>query len=101
MHNEDFQPDYLNIKLKQIFKDIDKTGFFTNKPINKIGFVFKNVKYLIWANERIKQIKGMGNIQYNRIETFYPVQEQLDLDLLNNEFELKIVNSDLSVYIPK
>lgn len=100
-HNDDFQPDYLNVKLKQIFEDIDKTGFFTNKPINKIGFIFKNVKYLIWVNERTKQVKGKGNIQYNRIETFYPVQEQQDLDLLNNVFELKTVNDDLRVYIPK
>lgn len=100
-HNEDFEPKYLNKQLGEIFKDIDNSGLFQEKSINNIAFKYKNVDYQIWINEREKQIKGRGNVKFNRLETFYTITDESELLKLNADFDLKKVNDELSVYIEK
>lgn len=100
-HNEDFEPKYLNKQLGDIFKTIDESGKFRDCSINKIAFKFKNVDYQIWINEREKQVKGKGNVKFNRLETFYPITEKTELLKLNSDFDFSKINDDLGVYIKK
>ena len=100
-HNEDFEPRYLNKQLGVIFNQIDESGIYQGQSINKIAFKYKNVDYQIWINERDKQIKGKGNVKYNRLETFYPITDTSELSKLNSDFALTKINDDLSVYIKK
>lgn len=98
-HNKDFEAKYFNKQLGKIFKKIDESGFYIGKSIESILFKYKNVNYQVWVKERIKQIKGKGNVKFNRLETFYPVKEPKELSKINSEYELKKINDDLSVYI--
>ena len=100
-HIEDIEPRYLNKQLKSIFDDIDNSKLLVDKPINKVAFRYKNIDYQIWINERTKSLKGLGNVKYNRLETFYPVKEQGDIDDLNENYKFEHVNVDLQVYVKK
>jgi len=100
-HIEDFDPKYLNKQLKFIFDEIDNSGFLQGKMINKIAFRYEGVDYLIWVNKRKKQVKGKGNIEFNRLETFYPVVELKDINDLNSNYELKGIKENLSIYVKK
>jgi len=100
-HNEDFEPQYLNKQLGEIFKTIEGSGKFRDCSINKIAFKFKGIDYQIWINEREKQMKGKGNVKFNRLETFYPITEMAELLKLSTDFEFSKINDDLGVYIEK
>ncbi|GAF05967.1 hypothetical protein [Saccharicrinis fermentans] len=98
-HIEDFEPKYLNKQIGQIFNDIDNSGLFDGQPIDKIAFRYKGIDYLIWTKKKVKHVKGKGEVEYNRLETFYPVERQIDLQELNDNYSLQEVSAELSVYV--
>ncbi|KGL58373.1 hypothetical protein [Polaribacter sp. Hel1_85] len=100
-HNEDFEPKYLNKRLRDIFIEIENSGLYSGDSIRKITFKFNNVDYQIWANERTKQVKNNGNIKFNRLETFYPLTDLEELNKLKNDYELLEINEELSIYLKK
>lgn len=100
-HIEDIEPRYLNKQLKNIFDDIDSSNLLNGKPLNKIAFQYKNIDYMIWINERTKQILGQGNTKFNRLETFYPVVDKVDIEDLKENYTLEIINEELKVYVRK
>lgn len=100
-HNEDFKPRILSIQLKEILKDIDSSKLLQGKPIDKIGFQQNGTDYLIWTNEKVKSVKGQGNVEYRRLDTFYPVSDEAEKNKLIATCELKRISNTLSVYVPK
>lgn len=100
-HVGDFTPRYLNKQLKEVFQDIDDSGLLRGKTIDKIAFKYKNIDYVIYINERTKQVKGEGNVSFNRLETCFPVTHQDEKAELNNNFNLEPINDDLSIYVKK
>jgi len=98
-HIEDFEPKLLNKQLKEIFNIIDESEVYNDEPINKIAFRYKKVDYLIYVNQRTKQISGRGNVIYNRLETFFPVEKQEEKNDLSQNYILERINEDLSVYL--
>ena len=98
-HNEVFIPNQLNLQLKSIFEIIDNSKIYTSQPINKIAFKYKNVDYLIWVNERTKQLTGVGNVIYNRLESFYPIEKIKDKNDLRDNYTLSQINDEISVYL--
>ncbi|AUC15427.1 hypothetical protein BTO06_09870 [Tenacibaculum sp. SZ-18] len=100
-HNEDFEPKLLSKKLKDIFNEIDNSGIYAGESINKISFQYNGTDYQIWVNKRIKQIKGKGNVEFNRLETFYPLKDQQELTKLSTNYDLHKINDDLYVYKKK
>ncbi|HMV89119.1 MAG TPA: hypothetical protein PK325_04570 [Cyclobacteriaceae bacterium] len=100
-HIPDFSPDEIVGRLKEIFKRIDESTKFVGQPIHEVNFRFKGVIYRIWINDRIKSVKGKGNVVFNRLETFFPLAEKTELeDLKNNFIELEI-DPELSVFTTK
>lgn len=100
-HKEDIDPSFLNIQLKEIIEKIDETKFLDGKEINSVYFKYKGTIYVIWINKRIKQIAGQGNVSYNRLETFYPVGNQVDIESLRIEYTYHQINDDIGVYVKK
>jgi hypothetical protein len=72
---------------------------YANQPIQKIAFKFQNKDYLIWTNEQTKQVAGIGNINYIRLETFYPIENRVDIQDLNTNYTLVQINEEISVYL--
>jgi hypothetical protein len=100
-HGFDIKPRILPTQLKEILHEIDESTLLRGKPIDKIGFEYKGISYLIWTAERTKSVKGLGNINYRRIETFYPVTDSAEKAKLTQGFTLHEITPKLSVYVPK
>lgn len=100
-HNEDFMPRILSIQLKEILKIIDASKILNGKPIDKIGFQMKGIDYLLWSSEETKSLKGQGNIKYRRLNTFYPVTDDVEIEKIKTENVLKKISDEISVYVPK
>lgn len=100
-HIKDVVPKYFNKTLKDIFIRIEQSGLYKGQSIENINFQYKGKNYAVWTHKRYKQRQGVGNVEYYRLETFYPIENTKVLDLLNNEYEIKNVDAELSVYIKK
>jgi len=98
-HNEDFIPRQLNIQLKSIIETINNSGVYAGQPIEKIAFKYQNKDYLIWTNEQTKQITDIGNVNYIRLETFYPIESRVDIQDINTNYTLTEINEEISVYL--
>jgi len=100
-HIPDFSPDEIVLQLKGIFGEIEASGRFKGQSIHEVNFRFKGNLYRIWINERIKSIKGKGNVKFNRLETFFPVGDpEMLQDLADNFIEERLTN-DLNIFIRK
>lgn len=98
-HNQDFNPRLLNLQLKPIFDKIDQSGKYNGESLHKIAFRYLNVDYLIWTDVRTKQVRGKGNIPYRRLNTFYPVEDPGALQDLSKNYDLQIIDQELSVSV--
>jgi|GEM_PF-446236 len=100
-HNEDFKPRILSVQLKEILRDIDSSKLLQGKSIDKIGFQQNGIDYLIWTGEKVKSLKGQGNVNYRRLNTFYPVSDEAEKNILIATCDLQKISVTLSVYVPK
>lgn len=100
-HGEDIKPKYLNKQLIEIMTIIDDSKYLDNQTINTISFRYKDTDYAIWINKRIKQEKGKGNVEFNRLETFYPIKDKEELDKLKQSHNYHQINDDIGVYVKK
>jgi hypothetical protein len=100
-HIPDFSPDEIVHQLKQLFFAIESSGKFKGQSIHEIDFKFKGKLYRVWVNERIKSIKGKGNLKYNRLETFFPLADAAMLKDLHTNFVEEIVSNEISIFVPR
>lgn len=100
-HKEDFIPRILNKQLKNIITAIDASKALQGKSLQKIPFRYKGVDYLVWVEEKVKQVKGQGNVNYRRLETFYPVIDHSELEKIHLNYNLVMIDGELSVYVIK
>ncbi|OJW84661.1 MAG: hypothetical protein BGO69_08045 [Bacteroidetes bacterium 46-16] len=97
-HVHTFLPWQLGPQLKPIFEQIDKTGLFKDQSLDKIAIQFKGTDYLIWTKEREKFEKGKGKSIARRLETFYPVEDAVELKKLKSDSTLYKLNDETSFY---
>ncbi|KAF2512121.1 hypothetical protein EYY60_07685 [Flavobacterium zhairuonense] len=101
-HYENFFPTELHIDLKNILLEIDKLNLIDINKTDNIIFKFKGVHYRLYIQKRFKQVKGIkGNIQFFRIQTFYPLYSQEDFEMLQKEYNENKIMDELSVFIHK
>ena len=51
-----------------------------------IPFKYKGNKYGLWIEKSTRSIKNQGVVEYLRIKTFYPIEDNRDLDKLDQEY---------------
>tara|TARA_R110002095_G_scaffold165593_1_gene143784 strand:+ start:119 stop:1114 length:996 start_codon:yes stop_codon:yes gene_type:complete len=100
-HIEDFEPEKIHRRLKELLSKISLKGIIKSSDIGKIAFIYNGVTYRVWINKRKKQIKGVGQIEVWRIDTFYPIEEQTELDDLNNNYDLMDIEPNLKAFVKK
>jgi len=100
-HNENFHPSLLIYKIKDIFNTIDESSLLKGYPINNIAFKFKNEVYMVHIKVKTKQIKNIGNVKYNRLETFYSLTDPNKLKKLYKKHILHMIDENLGVFIEK
>ena len=100
-HYDNFYPTELHLDLKDILTEIDKLNKIDINKTPNIVFKFKNVIYKLWIQKRFKQVKGEGNVEIFRIQTFYPIYSETELkEISENCTEYKI-SENLKVFINK
>lgn len=100
-HYKNFYPRELHIDLRNILTEIDKLGVIDLNQTDNIIFEFDEVVYQLWIQKRIKQIKGKGNVEFNRIQSFYPIYEQGKLSEINTNYDKTKINDKLELYVKK
>ena len=98
-HYKNFLPDELHLNLKKILTEIDNEKLIDISKTNNIIFIYEEVVYHLWIEKKIKQIKGVGNVQFNQIQTFYPIYDAEKLEEINLLYKSHIISPQLSVYI--
>ncbi|GGH64767.1 hypothetical protein [Phaeocystidibacter marisrubri] len=96
-HNEDFYPRQLDLKIQEVF-DQYSTVCNDVKSIDWITFELNEVYYSIWTGTKTKQVKGTGNVTYRRLNTFYPVTKDSELNKIK-EREKIVISPTLNLYI--
>lgn len=97
-HYKNFLPKELHLNLKLILEEIDKLNVIDISLTNNIIFVYEGVFYHLWIEKKTKQVKGKGNVLFNRIQSFYPIYDKNKLREIQNEYTLITVNSKLHVF---
>lgn len=100
-HKEDIMPKYFSKVLKDIFNRIECSGVYKDENIENVNFQYKGQEYAVWNHKRCKQIRGIGNVDFYRLETFYPIEDSKTLEQLNEQYELKKIDEELFVYVKK
>ena len=100
-HNENFRPSLLIDRIKNIFNTIDESNLLKGHTINNIAFTFKNEVYMVHIKVKTKQIKNIGNVKYNRLETFYSLTDPNKLKKLYKKHILHMIDENLGVFIEK
>ena len=96
-HNGDFHHEQLPLQLKDIISLIDVSGYYRNDSIKRISFKYRNVPYCI----RTGKIISEQDVEYVRVQTFYPIERQDEFEQLANEYYCVTVNDDIEVYCKK
>lgn len=94
-------PKYFSKVLKDIFNRIECSGVYKDENIENVNFQYKGQEYAVWNHKRCKQIRGIGNVDFYRLETFYPIEDSKTLEQLNEQYELKKIDEELFVYVKK
>jgi len=82
-------------------KEIDKLNRIDINNTDNIIFEYKNVVYHLWIQKKIKQVKGKGNVSFNRIQSFYPIYDKDKINEIESDYEKVELNENLKVYIEK
>ena len=73
-------PDFL-LKAIECYKKTSESNTFNNRNLN---IIFNRKTYAIWFRPFTKYLKGNKRIDYYRVQTFYPIENQTDLEKLND-----------------
>ncbi|WP_395974313.1 hypothetical protein [Chryseobacterium cucumeris] len=98
-HYKNFLPKELHLDLKNILTKIDNKHLIDINKIDNIIFEYDGITYQLWIQKRYKQIKGQGNIQINRIQSFYPIYNTAQLTKIRNDLQRIKIEHNLHVYI--
>jgi len=107
---EDFDKTYFTeeIQLEQIpdviqylLESVDICGFSDDEFNHKIAFKYNGRFYRIYFKEAERGEKGKGNVKYRRVNTFYPIEKQSEIDDLMTNYEEKNLYENLKLYIRK
>lgn len=100
-HYKNFLPKDLHLDIKAILTEIDKLNILDIKKTNNIIFKYDKIIYHLWIEKKTKQVKGKGNIVFNRIQSFFPIYNKTKLEEIDLQYDSISINSLLSVFIKK
>ncbi|MFB3386569.1 hypothetical protein [Flavobacterium sp. LAR06] len=94
-HYDLFKPRILSTQIKEIITVIDNSTLLKDKAIDKIAFQIDGVDYIIYTSEKMR-----GNEIYRRLNTFFPVDNINDKNILIENYNLERLSERFSVYVP-
>ncbi|MCC5918301.1 MAG: hypothetical protein JJU02_13360, partial [Cryomorphaceae bacterium] len=97
-HYGNFYPTELHIDLKKILVQIGNLKKIDINETDNIIFIFKGTYYQLYVQKRHKQVKGKGNVEIFRIQTFFPIYEKEKVKEIKSTYNLIQIDEDLSVF---
>lgn len=101
LHEKLIRPRRVMDFLKIVIEKIEKSGKYSAESIEKINFQYKSKPFTLYVNLKTKQIKGKGNVQYFRVQTFFPIGDQEELRRINMQYNLVKIDEVVSIYLEK
>jgi hypothetical protein len=90
----------LHLQLEAILRAIDESGYYVHDDIKEINFRFRGDIYKIYCTQETKYTEGVSGPQvYNRLSTFFRVERENMLHRLSTQFEERIIDQELTIYI--
>lgn len=85
--------------LKEILELIGMSNKLPLDQLEHIPIRYNGEIYSIWTKQVKMHLKGGGQTEFTRLQTFYPVTEKKDLDKLLNNFSEYVIDSEISIFI--
>ena len=92
--SQDISVEEIHLQLEDIFKKIDNSNFFIEENIEEINLKLNGNLYKIFNKQTIENGKNIL-----RLSSFFPIDNPLMLERLDNEFTEKKINNNLSIFI--
>ena len=80
--------------LKNVLEQIGSNDKTKTCSLAYIPFKLNNIIYLVHVENQVKHIKG-SKIPYLRLQTFYPVEDSIELQKIQADYEEVIIDSKL------
>lgn len=97
-HDRSIHPNDIVSTLTQLFSLIP-TGLIPKLDSNKIFFEFENRMYVIWIVPANKPAAaGGGHVQFERIGSFYPLEETAEVNRVKTAMNLSDLGSGFQIY---
>jgi hypothetical protein len=87
-------------QLKVIIEKLATNSQTESCGIEYLPFKLNGIFYLVHAGQHEKHIKG-SKIMYNRLETFYPVEDPIELKKIQTDYDEVIIDANLVGYSKK
>ncbi len=97
-HYKNFLPKELHLNLKEILTKVDNKNVIDINKTDNIIFEYDNVTYQLWVQKRFKQVKGKGNVEINRIQSFYPIYDPIKIKTINDNYQKMEIENNLYIY---
>lgn len=99
IHIMEVNPYSMQEFIKVRITDIEKSGLYAGKNLREIPFRYRGEYYTIW-NDMQHDNMQRGNPKIRRIDSFYRVDDAVELTRIQGNFDLKQIDSEISVYVP-
>lgn len=86
-------------ELKSILEQIQDSGQLPSSQIDFIPIKFNSTIYAIWTGELKTYIKGKGQVTVRKLKTFYPIEDENELNKINGNYDEISIDDNLSYYV--
>lgn len=91
---KDILHEEIHLHLERIFRQIDISGYYKNQSVQEVNIRFNGTLYKIFS-----EYETNGAIRFLRLNSFFPTENKLMLERLKQEFDEKIINNSLSIFL--
>lgn len=90
----------LPTEIKEIIERLGAIDETKELKLEYIPFKLNGVIYGIWTKPHVKHVRGK-TIRYQRLETFYPIENEKDLTDIQNNYKEVVIDGTLIAYVKK
>lgn len=91
---KDIHHEEVHLRLEQIFKQIDNSNIYKDNSMEEVNIRLNGTLYKIFTD-----YEQNGSAKFLRLNSFFPIENKQMLERLSKQFEEKIIDVNLSVFV--
>ncbi len=91
---KDVHHEEIHLDLEKIFKLLDDSNIYKNDSVEEVNIKLNGTLYKIFIDYEQK-----GSTKFLRLNSFFPIDNKKMIERLRTQFEEKIINDNLSVFV--